>query len=167
MKDDRREHPQPLVSGPLDIRLLAFEPGPEERTFEDAPITYALVALRHEGRLLLVLERGRGEWELPGGGIDPGETPRVAAARELREEAGQVIAPEALRFAGFAKTAFADRPVAYGAVYAAEVTAVRPFTPNEEIAAIHWWSGEPEIPGGLLQTVDTYLAERAHSTPPA
>ncbi|MFC9063865.1 NUDIX domain-containing protein [Streptomyces harbinensis] len=161
------QQPHALATGPLDVRLLALEPGPEERTFGDAPVTYALVALRHEGRLLLVLERERGTWELPGGGIDPGETPRVAAARELREEAGQVIAPEALRFVGFSKTAFADRPVAYGAVFAAETTAVRPFTPNEEIAAIHWWSGEPEIPGGLLQTVDTYLAERARSTPPA
>lgn len=50
---------------------------------------------------LLVLDRGRcllvrqyryllggPSWEIPGGRIEPGETPRRAAVRELREEAG-------------------------------------------------------------------------------
>lgn len=36
-------------------------------------------------------------FELPAGMIDPGETPALAASRELREETGIVVAPEALR----------------------------------------------------------------------
>ncbi len=39
--------------------------------------------------VLLVRSR-RGPWTIPGGRIDPGETPEHAAVRELREEAGVV-----------------------------------------------------------------------------
>lgn len=41
--------------------------------------------------VLLVRSR-RGWWTIPGGRIDPGETPEVAAVRELHEEAGVVAA---------------------------------------------------------------------------
>jgi 8-oxo-dGTP pyrophosphatase MutT (NUDIX family) len=34
------------------------------------------------------LNRHAGQWALPGGGIDPGESPQVAALRELAEEVG-------------------------------------------------------------------------------
>ena len=49
------------------------------------------VAVFRDDRLLLVrrtMEPGRGRWALPGGYLDVGEDPRVAAAREAVEEAG-------------------------------------------------------------------------------
>jgi 8-oxo-dGTP pyrophosphatase MutT (NUDIX family) len=50
-----------------------------------------------EREYLLVEARGRaGEWVLPKGHIEPGETPEQAAVREVQEEAGvraEVVAP--------------------------------------------------------------------------
>jgi 8-oxo-dGTP pyrophosphatase MutT (NUDIX family) len=59
-----------------------------------------LVVLDSGGRVLLFHTRDTfypelGHWwELPGGGIDPGESYREAAVRELREETGILITPE-------------------------------------------------------------------------
>ena len=53
----------------------------------------ALVAVRVGTSLLLVRASYRREWNLPGGGIRPGEAPEAAARRELAEEVG-LAAPE-------------------------------------------------------------------------
>lgn len=47
----------------------------------------ACVSVVHEGRALLTEAAAR-RWTLPGGGIEPGETPAQAAAREAWEETG-------------------------------------------------------------------------------
>jgi 8-oxo-dGTP diphosphatase len=55
---------------------------------------YRLVAgvYAMRGLQILILERARGMmtgfWSVPGGFVDPGETPKEAAARELFEETG-------------------------------------------------------------------------------
>ena len=47
-------------------------------------------------RRSLRLRRHAGQWALPGGRIDPGETPEIAALRELAEEVGLQLAPDAV-----------------------------------------------------------------------
>jgi 8-oxo-dGTP pyrophosphatase MutT (NUDIX family) len=42
------------------------------------------------------LRRHARQWALPGGGLDPGESPREAALRELAEEVGLALDPDAI-----------------------------------------------------------------------
>jgi ADP-ribose pyrophosphatase YjhB (NUDIX family) len=66
-------------------------PSPDAEPVPHWPRVAASVAVFRDGRILLV-ERGkgprRGLWSLPGGHIEPGETARAAAQRELMEETG-------------------------------------------------------------------------------
>ena len=59
-----------------------------------------------EGRVLLQKRRSvrmyGGLWEFPGGKIEPGESPELAAIREIAEELGVVIAADALVPVSFA-----------------------------------------------------------------
>lgn len=48
----------------------------------------ALCLIEREGRVLCVWNHRYQTWGLPGGGVEPGEEPQVAAIRELYEETG-------------------------------------------------------------------------------
>lgn len=51
-------------------------------------IQFAVIACLKDGEWLHVRHSERDTWELPGGHVDPGETPLEAARRELYEESG-------------------------------------------------------------------------------
>jgi ADP-ribose pyrophosphatase YjhB (NUDIX family) len=53
------------------------------------PVSVKGVVLR--GDRVLLLRNERQEWELPGGKLDPGETPEACVAREIAEESGWEI----------------------------------------------------------------------------
>ncbi|MDN3026518.1 (deoxy)nucleoside triphosphate pyrophosphohydrolase [Streptomyces sp. S.PB5] len=60
------------------------------------PIVVVGAALLNTGRLLAARRSAppelSGRWELPGGKVEPGETPEAALVRELREELGVEVA---------------------------------------------------------------------------
>jgi ADP-ribose pyrophosphatase len=79
-----------------------IEPGGVETTREVVCHPGSVVVIPHlpDGRLILVRQYRHAVketlWELVAGGMEPGETPRQSARRELREEAGyraRVIKP--------------------------------------------------------------------------
>jgi ADP-ribose pyrophosphatase YjhB (NUDIX family) len=51
------------------------------------PAVSAIVTDEHE-RILLILRTDNNYWSIPGGGIQPGETIKQAAVREVKEETG-------------------------------------------------------------------------------
>lgn len=75
----------------------------ETETFETIRFTADIVILTPDRRVLLI-ERGwdpyEGYWALPGGHVDPGESSLDAAVRELDEETGVHVTPEALHQIG-------------------------------------------------------------------
>ena len=53
----------------------------------------AAVIRDERGRVLLQQRTDNGGWSLPGGAVDPGETPAQATVREVREETGLRVRP--------------------------------------------------------------------------
>jgi 8-oxo-dGTP pyrophosphatase MutT (NUDIX family) len=80
--------PPPGPRGPGLSSSERLEVDPHQRV-----AAYAVVVAR--GRLLLTQLASRtgaaGRWNLPGGGLDPGESPTAAVVREVAEETGQVV----------------------------------------------------------------------------
>jgi 8-oxo-dGTP pyrophosphatase MutT (NUDIX family) len=62
---------------------------PSERTFSWRPSAYAFLV--NDGKILCVKSALHDYWELPGGGVELGETPVQALHREVVEETGYQV----------------------------------------------------------------------------
>jgi 8-oxo-dGTP diphosphatase len=109
---------------------------------------------RAAGGVVLVFNRFRLVWELPGGLIDPGDTPRECAVRELREEAGCEAAE--VEWLGLVEVEDGRRHL--GAVYACRIDAVPSDFDSEETTAITLW--QPDRAPSPLGDSDAALLAR-------
>ena len=127
----------------------------EDEALQYQPLTHALVVGKAAEGYLLMFNTWKQKWEVPGGLIDPGETPRHAAARELMEETSQQAE---LHFAGIMKFQLKpDDRIEYGALYLANIEQVQPFIANEEASKIHFWDRTTDI--GYVDEIDQRLLE--------
>lgn len=106
-----------------------------------AAVALALVADERERPCFLLtrraagLRRHAGQWAIPGGRLDPGETPERAALRELHEEVGLALAAESVlgRLDDYAtRSGFVITPVV---VWGGAPDALAP--DPEEVAELH------------------------------
>ncbi len=135
-------------------------------------LTHARLVARQDEKVLLVFDRHRQRWQLPGGAIEPGELARACAVRELREESSNECDPETLRFLfGFELFLYGTRfdpdpRRELGALFEVPIHHVASFIPNEEISATLWWGGS-ELSHDL-DGIDLKLIELARPiAPPA
>lgn len=137
--------------------LVEVALGESPDTTTTAPLTGALVVVTGPDGVLLVHDRWRDQWEVPGGGIDAGESPKEAAAREVAEESGQRVT--VLRWVGRATFLIAaDGHLAQADLFRGEVEGAAPFEPNAEIAGVRWWDGVSPLAD--LSAVDAELVRR-------
>jgi 8-oxo-dGTP diphosphatase len=109
-----------------------------------APV-FAIILARARRGIVLVLNGERRVWELPGGFIDAGESPRQAAIRELVEEAG-CVARDA-RWLGMVEVN--EGAARFGALLYCEVDQVpAEFSSNETLGIDFWRSGHRPAPVG-------------------
>ncbi|MEU6256229.1 NUDIX hydrolase [Streptomyces sp. NPDC047043] len=118
----------------------------------------ALTALWHRDEVAVVYDRFRGQWELPGGMLEAGESPRQAAVRELAEESGQVPG-DPLQFVGYAEFLLGSAQRAEcGALFTGRALRRRDFEADGEIEAMRWWDLSAPLPG-RVSGIDVYLAQ--------
>jgi 8-oxo-dGTP pyrophosphatase MutT (NUDIX family) len=162
--------------------LLVRGEGVQELRYDLERDAVRVVLTDAGGRVLLfhVLtpdEAPDGWWELPGGGIDPGETYLDAAVREIREETGLVLDPDQVGQPAWRRNSTwlsrGKRRLQHEVVVRAHVAADRPpvedggRTPEEvdDFVAAQWWP-VPEIinsqvhfyPGRLPELLPRFLA---------
>jgi len=125
------------------------------------PVTHgALVALWHHGEVLLVRNAYRRGLSLPGGFVKADEDPAAAAARELREELGIIVAASDLRPAWHGRRLI-DHRTDDARILEAVLTQ-RPLArpDNREVVWVGWFTPENALATELSLHVRDYLAGR-------
>jgi 8-oxo-dGTP diphosphatase len=127
------------------------------------PLTHALVVVRHAGRWLLLFNGFTQQWGLPGGVLEPGESARTCAERQLELETGQRA--EELAYLGVMHVSFPPGRIEYGALFAAELGSMHPYAVRDGAARLGLWDGREDI--GEVNEIHATLLTLASPSPAA
>ena len=116
-------------------RFVAFHDAPERAVTSLPTPKFAVMIARSPDGVVLVFNRFRQVWELPGGFIDPGESLRQGAERELAEEAGCIARDS--EWLGVVEVN--DGGAHFGGVFRCSVDHVPAHFENAESAGIALW----------------------------
>jgi ADP-ribose pyrophosphatase YjhB (NUDIX family) len=164
---DAAWHPlSAVLDGSVPVVALVREAMSVHQAFRMQRVAaYALVQRDDAVLLTRFSERGfhTGQWGLPGGGIEHGETPREAVAREVKEETGldcgvdEVVTIDDVRVRGTAPSGRDEEFHSIGIVFAATVAAgaepqvVEVDGTTDAVA----WVSRAEIESGAVPVVET------------
>jgi 8-oxo-dGTP pyrophosphatase MutT (NUDIX family) len=125
----------------------------------------AAFCLVRDGRLLTVRKSGSSRFMLPGGKIDPGESAREAAVREVMEEVGVDVSNLGEPLGRFHDVA-ANEPDAWvdATVFVTHLDPGHAPTPRAEIAEQRWLGLDDELPADLAPLLSNHVVPslRAH-----
>jgi 8-oxo-dGTP diphosphatase len=107
---------------------------------ENVFVKYVILISRFNNKWVVVRHKERDTWEIPGGHVEPGESPDDAAHRELFEETG-AVKYNLQQVCGY--SAGNDLGISYGYLYYAEIASFESL-PESEIAEIKLVTELPE-----------------------
>jgi 8-oxo-dGTP diphosphatase len=155
-----------MLKGATDADIAESAAAAGDRRIE---LAASAIIFDDRERVLLIRENyGRRRYGLPGGSIEPSETPWAAVVREVREETTVHVLPRHLVAVCCAAVGSKMWVVSFG--FRCEITAGQPRVPDgDEIAEVGWYEAarwpEPRTVMGPLLVAAALRGERGGYVP--